>query len=134
MGLVLLASGDSAFPPESIPSPAGGGSATVAPCGTGGAERKAKLDSGWIDVKFTPGDLVLVRSKELLDAAEIGKLRDRWEGPFKVIKEAAPNAYLLKVAKRPHGECGSSTPVRSASGSAGTAGTDPRGSARRLRG
>ena len=30
---------------------------------------------------------------------EIGKLRDQWEGPFKVIKEAAPNAYLLKVAK-----------------------------------
>ena len=41
-----------------------------------------------------------MRSKELLDATEIGKLRDRWEGPFKVIKEAAPNAYLLKVAKR----------------------------------
>ena len=34
-----------------------------------------------------------------MDAAEIGKLRDRWEGPFKVIKEANPNAYLLKVAK-----------------------------------
>ena len=62
-------------------------------------ERKAKLDPGRIDVKFTPGDLVLVWSKELLDAAEIGKLRDRWEGPFKVTKEAAPNAYLLKVAK-----------------------------------
>ena len=53
-----------------------------------------------MDVKFAPGDLVLVRSKELLDAADIGKLRDRWKGPFKVIKEAAPNAYLLKVAKR----------------------------------
>jgi len=52
-----------------------------------------------VDVKFAPGDLVLVRSKELLDAADIGKLRDRWKGPFKVIKEAAPNAYLLKVAK-----------------------------------
>ena len=64
------------------------------------AERKAKLDLGRVDVKFAPGDLVLVRSKELLDAADIGKLRDRWEGPFKVIKEAAPNAYLLKVAKR----------------------------------
>ena len=64
------------------------------------AERKAKLDPGQIDVKFTQGDLELVRSKELLDAAEIGKLRDRWEGPFKVIKEANPNAYLLKVAKR----------------------------------
>ena len=63
-------------------------------------EWKAKLDPGRVDVKFAPGDLVMVRSKELLDAAEIGKLRDRWEGPFKVIKEANPNAYLLKVAKR----------------------------------
>ena len=51
-------------------------------------ERKAKLDPGRVDVKFAPGDLVMVRSKELLDAAEIGKLRDRWKGPFKVIKEA----------------------------------------------
>ena len=63
------------------------------------AERKAKLDPCLIDVKFTPGSLVLVQSKELLDAAEIGKLRYLWEGPFKVIKEAAPIAYLLKVVK-----------------------------------
>ena len=62
-------------------------------------ERKAKLDPGRVDVKFAPGDLVMVLSKELLDAAEICKLRDQWEGPFKVIKEANPNAYLLKVAK-----------------------------------
>ena len=63
------------------------------------AERKAKLDLGRVDVKFAQGNLVLVLSKELLDAADISKLRDLWEGPFKVIKEAAPNAYLLKVAK-----------------------------------
>ena len=63
------------------------------------AELKAKLDQGRIDIKFTPGNLVLVQSKELLDAAEIGKPHNRWEGPFKVIKEATPNAYLLKVAK-----------------------------------
>ena len=41
----------------------------------------------------------MVLSKELLDAAEIGKLRNLWEGPFKVIKEATPNAYLLKEVK-----------------------------------
>ena len=63
------------------------------------AERKAKLDPGRVDIKFAQGNLVLVWSKELLDAADIGKLRDRWEGPFKVIKEAALNAYLLKVVK-----------------------------------
>ena len=62
-------------------------------------EQKAKLDLGRVDVKFAPGYLVMVLSKELLDAAEIGKLLDLWEGPFKVIKEATPNAYLLKVAK-----------------------------------
>ena len=66
-------------------------------------ERKAKLNQGWIDVKFTPGNLVLVQSKEILDSAEIGKLCYRWEGPFKVIKEAAPNAKL------PH--CSGSTPL-----------------------
>ena len=62
-------------------------------------ERKAKLDLGRVDAKFAQGDLVLVQSKELLYATNIGKLRDQWEGPFKVIKEAAPNAYLLKVVK-----------------------------------
>ena len=67
---------------------------------TAQAEQKAVLDQGQKDFKFTPGDLVLVLSKELLDAAEIGKLRYWWEGPFKVIKEAAPNAYLLKAAKK----------------------------------
>ena len=39
------------------------------------AERKAKLDPGRIDVKFTPGNLVLVQSKKLLDTTEICKLR-----------------------------------------------------------
>ena len=64
------------------------------------AERKSKLDLGRVDVKFAQSYLVLVRSKELLDTAEINKLCNRWEGPFRVIKEAAPNAYLLKVAKQ----------------------------------
>ena len=58
-----------------------------------------KLNPGWVDIKFAPGNLVLVQSKELLDTADIGKLRDLWEGPFKVIKQTAPNAYLLKVEK-----------------------------------
>ncbi len=31
---------------------------------------------------FKVGDQVLLRTKELLDAADIGKLRPRWEGPF----------------------------------------------------
>ena len=49
------------------------------------AERKAKLDPGRVDVKLARGNLVLVRTKDLFNAAGIGKLRDQWEGPFKVI-------------------------------------------------
>ena len=40
-------------------------------------ERKAKLDAGRVDTVFKVGDQVLLRTKELLDAADIGKLRPR---------------------------------------------------------
>jgi hypothetical protein len=33
---------------------------------------------------FKVGDRVLLRTKELLDADDIGKLRLRWDGPFAV--------------------------------------------------
>ncbi len=63
------------------------------------AARKAKLDAGRVDTVFKVGDRVLLRTKELLDAlyqlytsftpgkelldaADIGKLRPRWDGPF----------------------------------------------------
>jgi hypothetical protein len=49
------------------------------------AARKAKLDVGRVDTVFKVGDRVLLRTKELLDAADIGKLRPRWDGPFSVI-------------------------------------------------
>ena len=39
------------------------------------AERKAKLDAGRVDTEFQVCDRVLLRTKELLDAADIGKLR-----------------------------------------------------------
>ena len=35
---------------------------------------KAKLDVGRVDTVFKVGDMVLLRTKELLDAADIGKL------------------------------------------------------------
>ena len=38
------------------------------------ADRKAKLDAGRVDTVFQVGDRVLLRTKELLDAADIGKL------------------------------------------------------------
>jgi hypothetical protein len=40
-------------------------------------ERKAKLDAGRVDTVFKVGDPVLLRTKELLDAADIGRLRPR---------------------------------------------------------
>jgi len=57
--------------------------------------RKEELDRGRVDTVFQVGDQVLLRTKELLDAAEVGKLRPRWEGPFRVAALAGPNAYTL---------------------------------------
>ncbi len=45
-------------------------------------EREARLDAGLVDTVFKVGDRVLLRTKELLDAADIGKLRPWWDGPF----------------------------------------------------
>ena len=42
---------------------------------------------------FKVGDRVLLRTKELLDAPDIGKLRPRWDGPFTVTACPGPNAY-----------------------------------------
>ncbi len=53
-------------------------------------ERKAKLDAARVDTLFKVGDQVLLQTTELLDAADIGKLRPRWEGPFTVT--ACPSA------------------------------------------
>ena len=38
-------------------------------------KRKAMLDAGRVDTVFMVGDRVLLLTKELLDAADIGKLR-----------------------------------------------------------
>jgi hypothetical protein len=62
--------------------------------------RKAKLDTGRVDTVFKVGDRVLLRTKELLDAADIGKLRPRWNGPFTVTGCPSPNAYTLALPRR----------------------------------
>ena len=60
------------------------------------AEQKAKLDAGRVtDTFFTVGDRVLLRTKELIDATNIGKLRPRWDGPFTVIACPNPIAHTL---------------------------------------
>ena len=63
-------------------------------------ERKASLDPSRVDTVFQVGDAVMLRTAELLDAAEIGKLRPRWEGPFRVSALAGPNTYTLALPKR----------------------------------
>ncbi len=65
-------------------------------------ERKAKLDEGRVDTVFQVGYRVLLRTKELLDATDIGKLRPRWDGPFTVTAcpPASPNAYTLALPRR----------------------------------
>ena len=63
-------------------------------------ERKAKLDAGRVDTVFKVGDRVLLRTQELLDAADIGKLRLRWDGPFTVKACPSPNAYTLELPRR----------------------------------
>ena len=49
---------------------------------------------------FKVGDRVLLRTKELLDAADIGKLRPRWDCPFTVTACPSPNAYTLALTRR----------------------------------
>ena len=38
--------------------------------------------------------------KELLDTADIGKLRPRWDGPFTVTASPNPNAYILALPRK----------------------------------
>ncbi|MEI7929579.1 MAG: hypothetical protein WCH40_13600, partial [Verrucomicrobiales bacterium] len=64
------------------------------------AERKAKLDAGRVDTVFKVDDRVLLRTKELLDAADIDKLRPRWDGPFTVTACPSPSAYTLALPRR----------------------------------
>ena len=45
-------------------------------------------------------DQGMLRTKELLDAADIGKLRPRWDGPFTVTACPSPNAYTLALPCR----------------------------------
>ena len=63
-------------------------------------DRKTKLDAGRVDTVFKVGDRVLLRTKELLHAADIGKLRPRWDGPFTIVTCPSPNAYTLALPRR----------------------------------
>ncbi len=43
---------------------------------------------------------MLLRTKELLDAADIGKLHPRWDGPFNAMACPSPNAYTLALPRK----------------------------------
>jgi hypothetical protein len=58
------------------------------------ATRKARLGAGRVHTVFNVGDRVL-RTKELLDVADIGRLRPRWDGSFTVTACPAPNTLAL---------------------------------------
>ena len=71
------------------------------------AGRKAKPDAGRVDTVCQVGDRVLLQTKELLDAADIGKLRQRWDGALTVPSGCSParappppNAYALALPRR----------------------------------
>ena len=63
---------------------------------------KAKVDAGRVDTVFQVGDQVMLRTKKLLDVADIGKLRPWWGGPFEVTAKPSPNlnAYTLALPAR----------------------------------
>ena len=54
-----------------------------------------------MDTTFQVGDqpevMLQTKDSELLDAAEVGKLRPRWEGPFPVAVVARPKTYTLTL-------------------------------------
>ena len=63
-------------------------------------ERKEHHDQHRREVTFQPGDRVLLATRQLAEAAQVGKLRNRWEGPFEVIDSPGPNTYTLRLPRR----------------------------------
>ena len=74
-------------------------------------EPKAAMDWVRVDTTFLVGDQMMLLTKQLLDAAELGKLRPPGDGPLPVAAVAGPraNTYTLSLSERKrHG----SRPVR----------------------
>ena len=60
------------------------------------AARKARLDPTRRDVRFKPGDEVLLDTT-FSPLPSRDKLSPRWMGPFRVLEQTAPNTYRLDV-------------------------------------
>ena len=61
------------------------------------AQGGAGSGPGWVNTTFQVGDQVMLRIKEVLDAAEVGTLRPRWEDPFTMASLACPNTCTLTL-------------------------------------
>jgi hypothetical protein len=59
------------------------------------SEWKARLDAGRVDTDHT-----VFRIKALLDVADIGKFRPRWDVPFTVTASPSPTTYTLSLPRK----------------------------------
>ena len=62
-------------------------------------ERKERHDQHRREVAFQPGDRVLLATRQLAEAAQVSKLRNRWAGPFEVVDSPGPNIYTLRLPR-----------------------------------
>ena len=62
-------------------------------CSRRSRRSKAKLDAGRVDRDT-------LRTEELLDPADVGKLRPRRDGPFTVTACPSPNAHTLALPRK----------------------------------
>ena len=64
------------------------------------AAQAKRLDASRVDTVFQVGDRVLLRTKELLEAADISMLRPRRDCRFIVTACPSPNAYILVLPRK----------------------------------
>ena len=57
-------------------------------------------NKGWKPRSYTPGDHILLLSKNIRLRRVSRKLADRYLGPFKVLKAIGRNAYTLALPKK----------------------------------
>ena len=63
------------------------------------AASQAKPDAGRVNTVFQVGDRMLLRTNKPLDAADIGKLRPRRDGPSTATAGPSPSAHTLALPR-----------------------------------
>ena len=70
------------------------------------AAEAARKRGGRVDTVFEAGDRVLpTKDSELLNAADVGRLHPRWDGPFTVTACPSTNAYTPALPPRRKMRC-----------------------------